>query len=132
MNNSLEVTNYKEIKYKIRSLLFGILYIDERVLLGFHVLVAPTPCQVVPVVMVPVVYNLIKLPGTITRPAHSLHYHLFRHRLELVGPPDSRHKIEESRGGVGAVLSEFAGLVVPGKSMMVVVPSLSSGQKRHD
>jgi hypothetical protein len=42
------------------------------------------------------------------------------------------HKIEESRGGVGAVLSEFAGLVVPGKSMMVVVPSLSSGQKRHD
>lgn len=55
--------------------------------------------------------------------------HIGWHILSIVGPTDAREEINESCACIVFVIAQFAGLVVPRKYMMVVVPAFAeSGQ----
>jgi hypothetical protein len=75
--------------------------------------------------------QLVELSGTVSRPVHSFHDHLFGGGLQIVGPADRSHQIQEPGGQIAAVLSELSRLVVPRECVMVVVPSLPAGQHRN-
>lgn len=51
--------------------------------------------------------------------------------LEVVGPAYRSKKVDEGRGQVQAIAWKLGCLVVPGESVMVVVPTLAQSEKGH-
>lgn len=66
--------------------------------------------------------------AAVTRSLHSFSYHVLGHTLQIVGPADLREKVDEGRREVESVIAELSRLVIPGKDVMIIVPTFAKGE----
>jgi len=65
--------------------------------------------------------------ATIARPDDAIVNAFLRHRPEVVCEARPREEINDQSGEIHGVVAQFSRLVVPGKDVMLVVPSFTQG-----
>jgi len=71
------------------------------------------------------------VPRAVARSGRALLYHAERHGLQIVRPADSGKEIYDRGGHVGAIVTQLAGLVVPWKHVVIIVPALAESGEAH-
>lgn len=102
--------------------------LDVLHVLGRHIGVIPAPNGTLVRVMIG---RRSLVPRAVARPGCSLPYHIVRDGLQVVRPADMSEEIYERGGHVGAVVAQLAGLVVPRKHVVIIVPALAEGGEAH-
>ena len=69
---------------------------------------------------------------TVSCPFDTTHDHILGHRFQIVGLPNLVENINGKCGHVHRIIAQFGGFVIPGKHVMIVVPSFSWRQECND
>lgn len=101
--------------------------LDFLHILGCHIGVAPSPYSplVRMVILIMIVRSLIF--RAVACSGRAFLYHAVRHGLQIVCPSNPGEEVDEGGGEVGAIVSQFAGFVIPRKHMVVIVPAFAEG-----